>query len=274
MNTADMTLHPDWTESPLVRHAFTLAGDGAPVLDVLEQLHSMLLRLDDIGVNAAELAAAWTPDTSTENRVAVRRYLKNQGMQDGLIDTLVDGTGIEDGEVGSVYRCHPRFDAIVAYRRDGIPVKDIAHEFGVSETFVYRCAAEAERDGGYRARATTQERWTDDNIVDWDHYLEVARYVLATGTSNGHNLHKATGHTRRMCQHVLNRMRADEVIPPPNLPKPKPAPSGRGKGRPNNDDVYRSRVLHALADDLKPAEIMRAIPGTNKAMIARIRGAA
>jgi hypothetical protein len=271
---ANTTLHPNWTESPLVRHAFDLAGDGAPVLDVLEQLHSMLLRLDDIGVNAAELSAAWTPDTSAENRLAVRRYLKVQGMQDALIDTLVDGTGIEDGEVGSVYRCHPAFDDIVAYRRGGIPVKDIALGFGVSETFVYRCAAEAEREGGYRSRATTQERWTDETIVHWDSYQEVARYVLDTGTTNGYNLHKATGHTRRLCQHVLNRLRADKIIPPPNPKKPKPEPSGRGRGRPNNDDVYRSRVLHAVADNLTTAEIMRAIPGTNKAMIARIRGAA
>lgn len=128
------TLHPDWTESPLVRHAIERAGTAAEAVDVLGVLDNMLHHLEDLapGVPFTELVEAWNPESSKRGRDALAAGLAARGMTEGQI---VDLLGRDDR---THYETHPHYEEILADRFAGHTLRTVATTYGVSRAFVER----------------------------------------------------------------------------------------------------------------------------------------
>lgn len=200
-------VHPNWTESALVRTAIAKAGGSdASTLDVLESLHEIMVTLEEVapGVPFAEIVSAWSPEASKRGRQAAVKLLQYRGVPHNDIHELVGGRVQGEGFV-SRYDSHPHAAQIVSEVHAGEPPTDVAERHKVSRQFVYRVVQNWERANGTRPAPARRIVTTIDTCHTHPAYGLLCDWLAKHPTATIDAMRRATGQKRAICQQVHAR---------------------------------------------------------------------
>jgi hypothetical protein len=138
--TSDKQIHPGWWDSAIVKVASRRCVREGSVIDplaLLEAVHGIMIDLEERapGIPFEKLLTAARPDSSLEARKAAAKLMKDAGVGDKEINSILGEHGWRQCAIPpSIARHHE----ILKAHAEGLTVKQIAVTLQVSESIVYR----------------------------------------------------------------------------------------------------------------------------------------